>query len=84
MFGVKKTTDLLEQITWGMAGAIMFISLASYVIVGNGTQTSQTINSVNIEKAQNSTLPGGSIAPPSTSTAPGAAAPGAIAPGDTN
>ena len=84
MFGVKKTTDLLEQITWGMAGAIMFISLASYVIVGNGTQTSQTINSVNVEKAQNSTLPGGSIAPPSTSTAPGAAAPGAIAPGDTN
>jgi preprotein translocase subunit SecG len=82
MFGVKKTTDLLEQITWGMAGAIMFISLASYVIVGNGTQT--TINSVNIEKAQNSTLPGGSIAPPPTTTTPGATAPGAVAPSDTN
>jgi preprotein translocase subunit SecG len=81
MFGVKKTTDLLEQITWGMAGAIIFISLASYIIVGNGTQSNQTINSVNVEKAQNSTLPGGSIAPPPAATTP---APGVEAPVDTN
>jgi len=83
MFGVKKTTDLLEQITWGMAGAIIFISLASYIIVGNGTQANQSINSVNIEKAQNSTLPGGSIAPPPATGTP-ATTPGAVAPGDTN
>lgn len=74
MFGVKKTTDLLEQITWGMAGAIMVISLVSYIIVGDGTQTDQSINSINIEKAQNSPQPGGSIAP----------APTPVAPGDTN
>jgi preprotein translocase subunit SecG len=73
MFGVKKTTDLLEQITWGMAGAIMVISLVSYILVG-GTQTDQSVNSVNIEKAQNSSIPGGSIAPPTT-TAPVPAAP---------
>ncbi|TDB66901.1 preprotein translocase subunit SecG [Arundinibacter roseus] len=75
MFGVKKTTDLLEQITWGMAGAIIVISLASYIIVGGGQTDQSTINSVNVEKAQNTTLPGGSIAPaPSTTPAPAPAA----------
>jgi preprotein translocase subunit SecG len=74
MFGVKKTTDLLEQITWGMAGAIMVISLLSYIIVGDGAPADQSVNSVNIEKAQNSALPGGSIAP----------APVPAAPADTN
>jgi preprotein translocase subunit SecG len=74
MFGVKKTTDLLEQITWGMAAAIMVISLVSYIMVGDGSQSDQSINSVNIEKAQNSSVPGGSIAPPTT-TAPAPVAP---------
>ena len=63
MFGVKKTTDLLEQITWGMAGAIMVISLASYVMVGNGSDATQTINSVNVDEAERATVPGGNIAP---------------------
>jgi preprotein translocase subunit SecG len=79
MFGVKKTTDLLEQITWGLAGAVILISLASYVIVGGNAQTGG-INSVNVDKAQNTVIPGGNIAPapaPGASTAPGAAAPAA-------
>ena len=76
MFGVKKTTDLLEQITWGLAGAVILISLASYIIVGGTAQTGG-INSVNVDKAQNTVIPGGNIAP---APAPGAAAPGAAAP----
>jgi len=76
MFGVKKTTDLLEQITWGLAGAVILISLASYVIVGGSAQTGG-INSVNVDKAQNTVIPGGNIAP---APAPGADAPGAAAP----
>jgi len=62
MFGVKKTTDLLEQITWGLAGAVILISLASYIIVGGSANTGG-INSVNIDKAQNTVVPGGNIAP---------------------
>jgi preprotein translocase subunit SecG len=69
MFGVKKTTDLLEQITWGLAGAVILISLASYAIVG-GSNQGGGINSVNVEKAQNTVVPGGNIAP---APAPGAA-----------
>ncbi len=81
MFGVKKTTDLLEQLTWGMAGAIMIISLASYVMVGNGSDTANTINSVNADRAQNTAVPGGQIAP---LPAPAAAPAGTVAPLDTN
>ena len=33
LMGVKKTTDLLEQITWGLGIAMMVLSLATYVLV---------------------------------------------------
>lgn len=72
MFGVKKTTDLLEQITWGLAGAIIVISLVSYIMVGNSGDTG-AINSVNIERAQKTTIPSSPVAP-----LPGQASQGAI------
>ncbi|GAB3164887.1 preprotein translocase subunit SecG [Telluribacter humicola] len=76
MFGVKKTTDLLEQITWGLAGAIMLVSLVSYILVGDGSQAGEGINSINVDRAQNTTLPGGSVAPvPNATTTPAAPAP---------
>ncbi|TLU99217.1 preprotein translocase subunit SecG [Dyadobacter luticola] len=74
MFGVKKTTDLLEQVTWGLASAVILISLASYIVVG-GSNDGGGIKSINVDRAQNAPTPGGKIAP-----APGAAAPGAAAP----
>jgi preprotein translocase subunit SecG len=82
MFGVKKTTDLLEQITWGLASAVIIISLASYIMVG-GDNTGAGINSVNVERAQNAVVPGGKIAPapakegaaPAGTTPAGTAAP---------
>jgi preprotein translocase subunit SecG len=80
MFGVKKTTDLLEQITWGLASAVILISLASYIIVG-GSSDGGAIRSVNIEKAQNTAVPGGNIAP--APAAGDAAAPAETAPATT-
>lgn len=75
MFGVKKTTDLLEQITWGLASAVIIISLASYIMVG-GDNAGAGINSVNVERAQNAVVPGGKIAPAPAGTTPaGTAAP---------
>ena len=62
MFGVKKTTDLLEQITWGLASAVILISLVSYIIVG-GNSNGGGIKSINVERAQNVVIPGGSITP---------------------
>jgi preprotein translocase subunit SecG len=75
MFGVKKTTDLLEQITWGLAAAIIVISMASYVVTSGGAADAGIINSVNIEKAQNTVIPGAQL--------PAAPAPGATAPAET-
>lgn len=72
MFGVKKTTDLLEQITWGLASAVILISLASYIMVGSNNDGG--IKSVNIEKAKSVQLPGGNI--PQTA-APAGTAPAA-------
>ncbi len=60
MFSVKKTTDLIEQITWGLAGAIIVFSLASYVIVDKNDQAGG-VNSVNIDKAQGASTPGSAI-----------------------
>lgn len=82
MFGVKKTTDLLEQITWGLASAVILISLASYIIVGNSNDGGG-IRSVNIDKAQNTAVPGGKIAPAPAPAAGGATAPATTAPADT-
>lgn len=82
MFGVKKTTDLLEQITWGLASAVILISLASYIIVGGNTDGGG-IRSVNIEKAQNTVVPGGNIAPEAGGEAAPATATPEAAPADT-
>lgn len=73
MFGVKKTTDLLEQITWGLAAGIILISLGSYIVASSGAADGG-INSINIEKAQNTVIPGAKLpsapAPAASSTAP--------------
>ncbi|CAG5068459.1 hypothetical protein DYBT9623_01190 [Dyadobacter sp. CECT 9623] len=79
MFGVKKTTDLLEQITWGLASTIILISLASYIMVG-GDDNGGGIKSVNVDRAQNAVVPGGNIAPAPAPAAGQQAAPAATTP----
>lgn len=77
LMGVKKTTDLLEQITWGLGIGIMVLSLASYVLIDRNQATG--INSANVDRAQTQTLPG--AAAPAPTATPGAATPGAVTPG---
>jgi len=64
LMGVKKTTDLLEQITWGLGIGIMVLSLTSYILIDRNQVTG--INSANVDRAQTQTLPG------AASPAPGA------------
>jgi len=49
IIGVKKTTDLLEKLTWGFAIAIVVLSLASKPLMN--TQTSTEEVSPNLERA---------------------------------
>jgi preprotein translocase subunit SecG len=55
MFGVQKTTDLLEKITWGLAGAMSILALVSNLFIGSPTQ--EGVNSVNVDKAQAKSVP---------------------------
>ena len=51
--GVKKTTDLLEKITWGAAGLIMLLSVAANVLVIPEQSTSGSSSaSPNVNRAQ--------------------------------
>lgn len=55
MFGVQKTGDLVEKLTWGFSIAIL-----SLVLVTNFTLTSgnsEGIQSINVEKAASKTIP---------------------------
>ncbi|QMW06620.1 preprotein translocase subunit SecG [Spirosoma foliorum] len=83
LMGVKKTTDLLEQITWGLGIAMMVLSMASYIMVDRNQVGG--INSANVDRAQTQTLPGAAAPTPAPSAANGAApsqaVPGAQTPG---
>ena len=51
LIGVKKTGDLLERITWGLAISLVVLSLTTSFIIDKNQNTGFT--SPNIEKAQN-------------------------------
>jgi len=74
LMGVKKTTDLLEQVTWGLGIAVMVLSLVSFIIIDRNATTG--VNSVNVDRAQTQTLPG-AAAPQTAPAVPGASTPGA-------
>ena len=81
LMGVKKTTDLLEQITWGLGIGIMVLALSTYILIDRN-QTS-VINSANVDRAQTQTLPGAAAPTPAsgaTPATPGTATPATPAP----
>ena len=54
MFGVQKTGDLVEQLTWGFSIAILVLVLATNFTL-SGTEAPST--SVNVEKAATKSVP---------------------------
>lgn len=55
MFGVQKTGDLVEQLTWGFSIAILVLVLVTNFTVSK--VGSETIQSINVEKAATKTVP---------------------------
>lgn len=55
MFGVQKTGDLVEQLTWGFSIAILVLVLVTNFAISNGTTDAS--QSVNVEKAATKTVP---------------------------
>jgi len=58
LMGVKKTSDLLEQITWGLVIAMFSLALITSLFVDKTDQSGTLSSSPNIDRAQEySTLP---------------------------
>ncbi|MHA8052238.1 preprotein translocase subunit SecG [Aquirufa sp. Wall-65K1] len=55
MFGVQKTGDLVEQLTWGFSIGILVLVLLTNFTLSSGT--TDATQSVNVEKAAGKTLP---------------------------
>lgn len=55
MFGVQKTGDLVEKLTWGFSIAILLLVLVTNFTLTSGN--SEGIQSINVEKAANKTIP---------------------------
>lgn len=54
LIGVKKTGDLLERVTWGLAISLVVLTLSSYFVMP--TQTGPARESVNVQSAQEKTV----------------------------
>jgi len=52
MIGVKKTTDLLEKITWGLAIALCVLAISSKFVADSDTSNNNGLISPSIERAQ--------------------------------
>ena len=53
LIGVKKTTDVLEKITWGLAVSIMILCLVTNFVVDRpSTSEEGEVSTINMEKAQ--------------------------------
>ena len=55
MFGVQKTGDLVEQLTWGFSIAILALVLVTNFTLSSASP--ETATSVNVEKAATKTVP---------------------------
>ena len=63
VMGVKRTGDLLEKMTWGLAIALMVLSLSTHVYLAENTEN-PGMSSPTLERAEEQTiLPPASTAP---------------------
>lgn len=70
VMGVKRTTDLLEKLTWGFAIAIIVFSMTTTIVLKNMVDDSGGFSSPNIQKAQEQTVLPGLDAPIPAGTEP--------------
>jgi len=80
IMGVRKTTDFIEKLTWGLAGFMVVISIAcAYVLPTASTDSSVIMEQAVKESATNPlNAPAGFVAPTATET-PATEAPAAEA-----
>jgi preprotein translocase subunit SecG len=52
IMGVRKTTDFLEKLTWGLAIALVVLSLIATITIHSGRTASVQKNAVNAEQVE--------------------------------
>ncbi len=52
IMGVRKTTDFLEKLTWGLAIALVVLSLLATITIKSGHSTSVQKNAVNADQVE--------------------------------
>jgi preprotein translocase subunit SecG len=71
LVGVKKTSDLLEQITWGLVITLFALTLATSLVLNKKDSSSALSDSPNINRAQeHGTLPDTTAQAPPVPAAP--------------
>jgi preprotein translocase subunit SecG len=63
VMGVRRTTDLLEKLTWGFAVALMVLSISGTMMQPRSTETEAASSAIQ-EQIDNTALPTGSQLPP--------------------
>src|SRR3569832_1392619 len=56
LIGVRKTSDLLEKITWGLVVALFALTLTTSFFIDKTDQSSTLFSSPNIERAQEQSM----------------------------
>ena len=64
VMGVKRTGDLLEKLTWGLAIALLALSLSTHIFLQDSVESSG-LNSSTLDRAEEQT-----ILPPASTTLP--------------
>ena len=52
IMGVRKTTDFLEKLTWGLAIALVVLSLIATISINSGRSASTQKNAVNADQVE--------------------------------
>lgn len=68
VMGVRRTTDLLEKLTWGLAIALMVFSVAATMFMPKGAE--QAASSAVQEQIDQAAVPSAGLAPPPTGGEP--------------
>lgn len=82
IMGVRKTTDIVEKTTWGLAIAMVVISVACAYVAPQSTASQSVLERTTTEPpaANPNNTPGFGAAKPATTAAPANAAPATEAP----
>ncbi len=78
--GVRKTTDFIEKTTWGLAAAMVVLSVACAYVAPGASSTGSVMENYEVPATNPNNLPGFGASQQKDAAAPAAEAPAAAAP----